>query len=110
MCRSVAGPGAPVGADASPARSASVPAAGATSGAGRPATPWPPISGAAASHPLVAGSDDAHTDVHLLRGGVGHCDDEIEGHLLEVVDAVGLGGADTRNVDHPVIALANRGS
>jgi hypothetical protein len=54
-------------------------------------------------------SDDAQLDVHVRGVGVGHRDDQVEGHLLEVLDAVGLGGADTRHVDHPVVALADRG-
>jgi hypothetical protein len=56
-----------------------------------------------------AASDDAHLHVHVLRGGVGHGGDEIDRHLLDVVDAAGSGGADTGDVDHPVVALADGG-
>jgi hypothetical protein len=41
------------------------------------------------SHLVVAGSNDAHPNVHFLGGGVGHRDDQIESHLLDVLDAVG---------------------
>ena len=48
---------------------------------------------------LVAGSDDAQLDMHILAGGVGHRDDQIDRHVLEVVDAVGRRGADACHVD-----------
>jgi hypothetical protein len=54
-------------------------------------------------------SDDAQLDVHFFGGYVGHLDNETQSRLLEVLDAVSLSGTDILHVDHPVIALADRG-
>ena len=54
-------------------------------------------------------SDDAHLNMHILSGGVGHRGDEIDGHFLDVIDGVSLRRSDTWDVDHPVVALADRG-
>src|SRR3954454_16875478 len=54
-------------------------------------------------------SDDAQLDVHFLGSYVGHLDNETDSHLLELLDAVSLSGTDTLHVDHPLIALADRG-
>lgn len=52
-------------------------------------------------------SDDAHVHVRVLGGSAIHRGDEIDGHLLDVVDAVGLSGTDTSDVDHRVVTLGD---
>ena len=83
----------------------------------RDANPWGSPRGAAGGQGPVGGEHAcrrpsqtiAHLNMHILSGGVGHRGDEIDGHFLDVIDGVSLRRSDTWDVDHPVVALADRG-